>query len=370
MGNKTKATYKLPAEAYFDQTWFDNEKHNIFGGSWLFAGLESELPESGCYKTVRVGFDELMIVRDRKGNLNAFHNTCRHRGARLVNGKGKCSSIVCPYHGWGYGLDGQLRGIPRREQFEELNTRELGLHVASVESWMGLLFVHADETPAVSFAQWSIGLADELAPFKVDQLQLLKQESFTFDANWKLYIENHIDWLHLWYVHPESLHSLSHGDGEIRQFGSSFCSYDFVKPEFEAVSKKADPLPEIPHLRDADKRYSEIGAHFLFPNLPIFTGRSFFILAELIPLAPDKTQMNVSLLGLPGGNTEDFMTQFNAITKDEDAVIIRSIQQNVRSSRFAVGPISHTYEKPISCFHDHYLELINGPADVIRIKTQ
>jgi choline monooxygenase len=367
MSQTTKAAYKLPAEAYFDQAWFDKEKLNVFAGSWLFAGLASELPEPGCYKTLSVGFDELMIVRDRTGNLNAFHNTCRHRGARLVSGHGKRSTFVCPYHRWGYGLDGNLRGIPKREQFGDLDPKKLGLHVASVETWMGLMFVHVDEEPVVTFQQWSIGLADELAPFEVDQLELLKQESFTFDANWKLYIENHVDWLHLWYVHPQTLGSLDHSDGQMMQFGSSFCSYDPVKPEHAATSIEANPLPDIPHLQGADTRYSEIGAHFLFPNLPIFTGRSFFVLADLIPLAPDKTQMNISLLGIPGGDADAFMTQFNEVTKNEDAAIITAIQQVVRSSRFSVGPIAHTYENAISCFHDHYLDLIDGPPDVLRI---
>ncbi len=147
------------------------------------------------------------------------------------------------------------------------------------------------------------------------------------------------------------------------QFGSSFCSYDPVKPEYEAASLASNPLPDIPHLKDVDKRYSEIGAHFLFPNLPIFTGRSFFALTDLVPLTPEKTQMNISLLGIPGGDADAFMESFNQVTKDEDAVISKTIQQVVRSSRFAVGPIAHTYENAISCFHEHYLNLIDGPPN-------
>jgi phenylpropionate dioxygenase-like ring-hydroxylating dioxygenase large terminal subunit len=123
--------------------------------------------------------------------------------------------LFCPYHKWGYGLDGDLRGGPQREQLDNLNLKELGLHKASVESWMGLLFVHADEQPGLSFAQWSIGLADKLAAFEVDQLLLLKQESFTFESKWKLYIKNHADWPHLGYVHRETLGRLEHSEEKI-----------------------------------------------------------------------------------------------------------------------------------------------------------
>jgi hypothetical protein len=88
--------------------------------------------------------------------------------------------------------------------------------------------------------------------------------------------------------------------------------------------------------------------------------------------------MNVTLLGLLGGDTDRFMTVFNDATKDGDATIARSataifwgdsFSSEVRSSRFSVGPIAHTYENAISCFHDHYLSLLKGPADVLNIKT-
>ncbi len=72
MDQRVNPTYQLPAEAYFDQDWFAQEKLKVFGGSWLFAGLESELPEPGCFKTFSAGFDELMIVRDRRGVSRPF----------------------------------------------------------------------------------------------------------------------------------------------------------------------------------------------------------------------------------------------------------------------------------------------------------
>lgn len=370
MSNPTQASYKLPAEAYFDPAWLEKERRNVFGRSWLFAGPASELSAPGSYKTVRAGFDELLVIRDKTGELNAYHNTCRHRGAQLLSGQGQCRSIVCPYHRWVWGLDGKLRGVPQREQFGDLKPDELGLHRASVTCWMGLMFVHADDAPDVDFEQWSAGLADELAVFEADKLHLLKQDNFTFDANWKLYIENHIDWLHLWYVHPQTLGQLDHSQGQIMQFGSSFCSYDPAKPDDAVEAGDASPLPDIPHVMAADQRYAEIGAHFLFPNLPVFTGSSFFMLADLVPLSPERTRMNINFFGIPGGDVEAAMRAFDRVTKDEDAAIITRVQQTVRSSRFAVGPIAHTYENAISCFHDHYLSLIDGPSNALRAARQ
>ena len=359
MTEKVRPAYKLPPEAYHDQIWLEKEKLKLFGGSWLYGGLESELPEPGCYKTITAGLSELVIVRDKQGELNAFHNMCRHRGAQLVQGTGKCGVLVCPYHKWTYGLDGKMRGLAKPEQFDELDRENLGLHKASVGVWMGLIFVHADENPPMTLDDWLSGVKAELGVFDTTKLQLLKTDSITFGANWKLYIENHIDWLHLWYVHPQTLDALSHDFSEVKQHGRHWTSYDPVKDEQREVFRSNNPLPDIPHLRERDDRYSETGAHFIFPNLPLFTGSSFFAITELVPVSPEKTQMNISVLGLPGGDVDEFLILFNAITKGEDAAIIEIIQKNVRSKRFSVGPIAHTYEKAISAFHDNYLELMS-----------
>lgn len=354
------AKYKLPPEAYYDQAWLEKEKQKLFGGSWLYAGLETELPDPGSYKTVTAGFSELIVVRDKQGNLNALHNMCRHRGAQLVQGEGNCKLLVCPYHRWTYELDGKMRAAPKAKEFDDLDRENLGLHVASVSTWMGLIFVHPDENPPMTLDAWLGGVKEELGIFDVPKLQLLKSDSMIFEANWKLYLENHIDWLHLWYVHPETLEALTHNYDDVKAHERHWVSYDPVKDENREEFRASNPLPDIPHVIDQADRYSETGAHFIFPNLPIFTGSSFFAITELVPLSPEKTRMNIDVLGLPGGDVDGFLTLFNAITKGEDAAIIEVIQKNMRSERFSVGPIAHTYEKAISDFHDNYLALMEG----------
>jgi len=351
--------YKLPAEAYFEESWLIQEKRKIFGASWLYAGQTSEFHEHGSYKTIKAGLDELVVVRDKHDQLNAFHNVCRHRGAQLVQGTGQCGTLVCPYHKWTYGLDGHLRGVAKHDQFTDIDNMSLGLHPASVETWMGLVFINANEHPTESLTEWLGDIGKELAPFGADKLELLKSNTISFEANWKFYIENHIDWLHLWFVHPETLAALDHDKGQFEQLGRHWVSYEPAKREHAQAYKTSSPLPDIPHVKDAIGRYSENGAHFIFPNLPIFTGTSFFAIAELIPLTAEKTQMKVNLLGVPGGDEDAFFELFNEITKGEDARIIENIQRNVRSKHFAVGPLAHSYEKAISDFHDHYLKLMD-----------
>ena len=358
MNNSTAPQYKLPAEAYYEDSWLLQEKLKLFGASWLYAGQANELSEHGSYKTVKIGLDELVIVRDKQGQLNAFHNVCRHRGAQLVQGTGNCGTLVCPYHKWTYGLDGNLRGVAKKDQFIDIDTANLGLHKASLATWMGLIFVHSDENPRETLTQWLGSIGTELESFGADKLELLKTDSICFEANWKFYIENHIDWLHLWFVHAETLDALDHEKGQFEQFGRHWISYEPAKAEYADAYKTSSPLPDIPHVKKAAEHYSDNGAHFIFPNLPIFTGTSFFAIAELIPLTAERTEMKVNLLGVPGGDTDAFFEIFNAITKDEDAKIIENIQRNVRDKHFSIGPLAHTYEKAIADFHDNYIQLM------------
>lgn len=70
----------LPREAYFDAQWFEQERRDLFDQAWIFAGVSSALPNTGDYLTLRFMDHPLFVVRDAQGELQAFHNLCRHRG--------------------------------------------------------------------------------------------------------------------------------------------------------------------------------------------------------------------------------------------------------------------------------------------------
>ena len=108
-----------PAARYADPDFLALERERVFGRAWLVAGLAYRVSRPGEYIT----FDELdesvIIIRDKGGALRAFHNTCRHRGTRLLDGQGCVKAIRCPYHDWKYSLDGRLKHIPGQQGFSE-----------------------------------------------------------------------------------------------------------------------------------------------------------------------------------------------------------------------------------------------------------
>src|SRR5690606_26462242 len=125
---------------------------------WLLAGHLSELPEAGDYVTLEAAGERALVIRAADGSLRAFHNVCRHRGSRVVSGEsGSCRrSIVCPFHGWTYNLDGSLKNVPAADTFAGLDKSRHGLVPLELEVWHGFVFVR--------FAAGGPSLADEMAP--------------------------------------------------------------------------------------------------------------------------------------------------------------------------------------------------------------
>src|SRR6185437_13012243 len=91
----------LPIEAYTSEAWFRREQAELFGRVWVFAAMAEDLKKPGDYKVVQTGRASLILLRDREGALRAFHNSCRHRGTRLLEGEGNVGrAVTCFYHGW------------------------------------------------------------------------------------------------------------------------------------------------------------------------------------------------------------------------------------------------------------------------------
>ena len=102
----------LPGSVYHSDSFFSAERERIFQSSWVAAAELCDLPNSGDVMPVSVGNTSIILTND-KGTIRAFHNVCRHRGAKLVSEKcSKRRTILCPYHRWGYALDGRLLATP------------------------------------------------------------------------------------------------------------------------------------------------------------------------------------------------------------------------------------------------------------------
>ncbi|MEE4360464.1 MAG: aromatic ring-hydroxylating dioxygenase subunit alpha [Pseudomonadales bacterium] len=351
--------YRLPPEAYYRQDWFLREQRQLFGRTWNFVGETRDLRAPGDFLTADVGGGPIVVVRDDDGMLRAFHNVCRHRGAKLLDARGNCSAIVCPYHRWRYGLDGSLDNVPQQAtQLPALDRDAWGLLPVALAEWKGLLFVNPDGG-APAFEDWLAGMPEIIGAFEPERLQVLTEGVYEFNANWKFYIENHVDWYHLWYTHPRTLRMWNHHEGRMIQSGAHWASFEPARPEQPAMT------PALKSIEGLTERQRENGAHLLFPNLTLFTGDGYFATGLVTPLGPDRARMHFRALAAADQTLTPELAQavlqaFREITEIEDAGMTQRLQASVQSAAFAVGPMTLEHEAPITHFHDAYLDVLDA----------
>jgi naphthalene 1,2-dioxygenase subunit alpha len=128
---------------FWDRDIYEMELERIFARCWLFLTHDSAIPNHGDFITTKMGEDEVIVARQKDGTIRAFINSCRHRGAQVCPAEaGNTRSFVCSYHGWSYGVDGKLEGVPfEKEVYRcKLDKAANGLVEARVESYHGFVY--------------------------------------------------------------------------------------------------------------------------------------------------------------------------------------------------------------------------------------
>ena len=217
----------LPQALYNATNSFDFDMEAIFRRSWIMVGFELELPRAGSWMAAAIGAWPILITRDRNGDLHGFHNTCRHRGARLCQpGKGASSRLVCPYHRWTYELSGELVHASRMPA--DFEPKDHGLSPIRVESVGGVLYacLAADPPDIEAFRREFEPL---LAPHNLKDAKLAFESVLVEKANWKLAVENARECYHCGGAHPELAQSFPVGASAHFDFGEDRRQEDFIE---------------------------------------------------------------------------------------------------------------------------------------------
>ena len=197
------------------------ELERIFSRCWLFIGHESQIPEPGDFVTTWMGEDPVIMTRDTTGQINVLLNNCPHKGRTVCTlDQGNTRSFVCPYHGWGFGTSGELRGIPYTEEayFGEVDRTGLGLkRVAQCASYRGLIFATWDPTAPsldeyLGDMRWYMDIALNRSEGGTELIG--PPQKFIIKANWKTGAENFIsDFQHAQTIaHRSAIAALNGGE--------------------------------------------------------------------------------------------------------------------------------------------------------------
>lgn len=351
--------YALPPTAYRETAWFNREQAGLFTNRWALIGAREELTEPGDYVTATIGTAPIVVLRGDDGELAAFHNLCRHRGMVLLSGTGNVAGTInCFYHQWRYSLDGRLCVVPqRREQFPDLRLEDWGLHRAAVAEWEGMVFANPDPD-AAPLAATLTGVAEYLGSHRPGLLRQVATDRIEARCNWKLFVENHVDVYHLWYLHANTLGDFEHRSFEYRQTGPNWASYEPLRRGDLDEAKLTSGTLTIEHLDERDRL--GLGAHMVFPNLLMATAAEFFATYVAEPVAPDRTVISLRVRAEEGADAALLLGALRSFI-EEDVVACEAVQVAVSSPAFSVGPLARAHEEPIAAFHRHVLAALEAP---------
>ena len=271
-----KPGHALERPFYTSQDIFRLDLDAIFGNHWIYVGVEPDVAEPGDVMTVDIGSHAILIVRHDDMSVRAYHNACRHRGARLVDGpKGSVGNIVCRYHQWTYNLDGNL--IFAEHMNPDFDRSCHGLKPVHLRSVSGLLFLCLSDTPPADIDDMERALTPYLERHDVRNTKVAAEIDLIEEGNWKVTMENNRECYHCAVSHPELTASLfEHGfgfapDASDPQKLDAACRYDALATRMKAQWEQAGfPSSEIEHLADRTTgfphRTAAVGRHGRIAN--------------------------------------------------------------------------------------------------------
>jgi phenylpropionate dioxygenase-like ring-hydroxylating dioxygenase large terminal subunit len=354
-----KVHHALPAWVYNNAQLSRLEFERVLKPSWQIVCHVNSIPKTGDFQTLDLGSDSVMVLRDRDGSIRAFHNVCRHRGARLLDGAGNCpTAVTCPYHGWTYRHDGGLIGMPVRESFPGLDRSLHGLRPVRVEVALSFVWICLAGDPPPIATVWG-ELADELAPYRLQDMVPLgpiTQESWPVD--WKIAMDNYLESYHVPIGHP-GLYRMFTPDYEDQKAvpgvarGLSWMrvhdSPRWAEGRYQRmIGKVATHLPV--ELRRCWRFYSAL------PNLGIDVFPDQMDFFQVLPDGPGRCLIRGAVFGLPDERREMravryLSSRINTQVNNEDKWLCSRVQRGLASPSYRPGPLSQL-ERWMLEFHD------------------
>jgi len=296
--------------AYTDEGIFLREQAEIFEKMWNAVLRADSLASPGQWRTVKVGREEIIVVRTRKAGIKAYLNVCRHRGMRVcTTPEGRSKTLQCGYHAWTYALEGELVAAPNLTSMPDVDRGEYGLKTVHVREWLGYVWVcvaptAGAETPpsfedaVMTEVSTRFGQVHSLQNYGLENLRIGETKRYEVAANWKLIIENFMECYHCATIHPELTEV-------IPEFAEGWASQ--AKDEIHGASFGPDvqgftvdgssgvvALPAI--APEQDRKYYAITVR---PQVFINTVPDHVIFHRMYPVSATKTIVECDWLFLP-----------------------------------------------------------------------
>ncbi len=364
----------LPPQAFVDPAVFEWELETIFRG-WICVGHASRVAQQGSYMMREIGSDSVIVMGAEDGRPRAFLNVCRHRGSRLIEeAEGSVRRrIQCPYHGWSYALDGQLRAAPHMDGIEGFDPSCWGLIPVRVATVGGLVLVDlSGEAPEVAS---HIGeLVGHLEHYRVGSLERAGRVAYEVDANWKAIAENYSECLHCpggpSGAQPSEPLPERRGPRRRRLWCGGSMTLDRGAATMGREGGHVGSRPPIESLSGTD--LTSVLYFVLFPNALVSLHPDYVMLHTLWPRAADRTEVicewffepsTIAAEGFDPSDAIDFWDQVNR----EDWHVCELTAKGVRNRGYVAGRYSaeemdvHAFDRMVA---ERYMEALREREEV------
>lgn len=301
----------LPPQAYISEQWYEQEQTKLFRPLWQFVAPRMLLSKSDAFVRRRLGGVDV-VVQNIDGIICAFENICAHRQSPLQTEDQGVRPLVCPYHAWRYGSEGQVTNIPFEHEcyrFNETERQELKIRKFQVFEFGQLVFVNLDEKPIDFWEQFDQGAVAEL----LQASQIFDDEvlvtRFECQFNWKLAYENLRDSLHPRFLHNQTVYKQVKFEARIdqqaleqaqtyRQSGSSDRTTHLAWLRSFSGGGANEPMPDLPSYswHDYVERHGTADWYLnwlMYPNLHVASGSAgySFIVEHHVPVSAKQTDL-------------------------------------------------------------------------------
>ncbi len=337
--------WTIPAPWYVDPRVYDLERRTVFARTWQLVGRAEQVREPGQYVTAELAGEPVLVVRGGDGELRGFFNVCRHHAAAVMTEpEGKARVLRCPYHGWTYTLEGELKGTPDFAGVCRFERGANGLVPVECDVWENWVFVKL-ERGGPSLAEFlGAELISQARPLELYNLHWMERRRYEFDCNWKVFVDNYLDGgYHVPYLHKGLDSVLDYANYTIEN-GVRFCLQSSP-----VVSAGAEA--ETGAVRAGERALY----YWIYPNFMINWYEGVMDTNLVRPLGVDKTEV---IFDFYFPDISDAARERNTASinvgqriQDEDTAICKSVQRGLASRAYTAGRLSVRREAGEHLFH-------------------
>ncbi len=334
----------IPASWYTDERIFALEQQTVFGRSWQVAARLDQLQKPGDYVTTEIAGEPIVIVRGSDNQIRGFFNACRHHAAAVMTEPaGNAPQMRCPYHGWTYSLEGELKGTPDFSEVCDFNRAENGLLPIETAIWEQWVFARIEESGAASLENFLGKLIDQLKPLKVANLHWFERRTYTLNCNWKVFVDNYLDGgYHVPHLHKGLDSVLDYSQYTIEN-GERFC--------LQSSPIVNGDRGDVGSVRSGQRALY----YWLYPNFMINLYEGVMDTNLVRPITIDRTQVIFDFYFADVSEAANAHNRASVKVGDriqqEDLDICESVQRGLSSRAYTAGRLSVRREAGEHLFH-------------------